>query len=64
MSIASHNRLAAGRLVCFHDPRTDEQRTGRVVESEWAASFGTPRSRLTVRADGQRLTITDSDLCR
>jgi hypothetical protein len=63
MSTASHNRLAPGRLVCFVDPRTDEQRTGRIIEQEWAATYGNPQSRLTVRAGDTEVSITDADLC-
>jgi len=63
MSTASHNRLAPGRLVCFVDPRTDERRQGRVLNAEWAATYGNPRTRLTVRVDDTEVSITDDDLC-
>jgi len=64
MSTASYDSLARGRLVCFVDPRTDERRQGRIVDAEWAATFGNPKHRLTVRASGEDVSITDADLCR
>lgn len=63
MSTASHDRLAPGRLVCFVDPRTDERRQGRIIEQEWAATYGNPQHRLTVRVGDDELPITDDDLC-
>lgn len=58
---ASPRELTAGRLVTFETPSGDT-RTGRIVESEWAPTYGNPDYHLTVRVGGTELRITDAEL--
>ena len=58
---ASARELTPGRLVTFEAP-FGGIRTGRIVEAEWAPTYGNPDHRLKIRMDETELWITDAEL--